>query len=93
MRRAKEAASDNDDLEQAAGLRDREKHLAAQITTARRDYRAVTREVGKADVAEALAVVSGTSAADVLSEPLPERQPKYPPSAMTAADKEIWAMS
>ena len=93
VRRAKEAAIEDDALEQAAGLRDREKQLVAEITTARCDYIAVTQEVGKTDVVEALAVVSGTSAADVLSEQPPERKPKYPPSEMTAADKEIWAMS
>jgi hypothetical protein len=49
--------------------------------------------VGKGDVAEALAVISGTSAADVLNDQQSERKPNYPPSEMTAADKEIWAMS
>jgi len=48
--------------------------------------------VGKADVAEALAVITGTSAADVLNEQ-PARKPKFPPSAMTAADQEIWALA
>jgi ATP-dependent Clp protease ATP-binding subunit ClpC len=63
------------------------------VDTARHEYSPVVGQVGKGDVAEALAVISGTSAADVLNDHQSERKPNYPPSEMTAADKEIWAMS
>jgi ATP-dependent Clp protease ATP-binding subunit ClpC len=63
------------------------------IDSGRHEYSPVVRQVGKGDVAEALAVISGTSAADVLNDQQSERKPNYPPSEMTAADKEIWAMS
>jgi ATP-dependent Clp protease ATP-binding subunit ClpC len=63
------------------------------VDNARHEYSPLVGQVGKGDVAEALAVISGTSAADVLNDQQSERKPNYPPSEMTAADKEIWAMS
>ena len=66
--------------------------MKSALAPPRSDYPRLTLEVGKADVAEALAVITGTSAADVLNEQ-PARKPKYPPSAMTAADQEIWALA
>jgi ATP-dependent Clp protease ATP-binding subunit ClpC len=66
--------------------------MKSALASPRGEYRRLTLEVGKADVAEALAVITGTSAADVLNEQ-PARKPKFPPSAMTAADQEIWALA
>ena len=94
VRQAKEAAIDAQEWEIAASLRDQEKRLLATRDMERSESLYVVPEVQKIHIVEALAVVSGVSAADVLSEQASaERTPKYPPSAMTTEDKQIWAIS
>ena len=93
IRSTKESAIDSQDFEKAAALRDEEKKILA-ITSTRESAKAIPT-VAEEDIAEALATIMATRAAEVITnQEDAQRAPAFSPSPMTTADdREIWSLS
>ena len=90
VRREKESFIDSQNFEKAAALRDTEKQLIAERESAKNEK---IGEVGAADVAEALAIISGDSPSRTDKQHARRRRPPHPQGSATTDDREIWAMS